>query len=731
MSSGKNTNQWHPVSIMLAGTMATAIIGTVTPLVHGLRSWVPGVAGVFLAAMTFLVGMVLVNAGTVTIWRIVHTMTCLIGGGVLAALIATWGWSSLYAIILIGSALALLILSYGIPVPVEKPTEVDDGVDRRPAPVREWEALLRAIVGKPVVVEAVRPWDVPEDGERVTVALPPDGSVTADRISDPKITTAIATARHLPHGCNVQVEDGEHQAQVHLDVMLRNTMTVEEVLQVDTTPRSVNDPIKVMNGARSEDIRICLREDTLVIGGATKSGKTTFLDGLIMRLNQCIDNLTWTLDLNGGGLAETHLRGLAFGAADRSPLDWCAGDPYEGLAMAAALVAIAHGRKTSTESVNRKRAAKTKEVPVDKDFPQITMVADEVGEMKKRGKAATINSLLDERIEQTIQIGRAEACRVIQSVLRGTTDVTTRGAKVQAAIRICLRMNEDVEYSHVLGRDPGSLRLTLKGQGWVLRGEDTRPILARTIRVAVDTVEAAAVAVLHLRPRLDEGSRTILAGLRVADIFPENVQEELWKNAPQLAEDLENGRLYTGRWERAAEMLSRIGGGVVQVKPAPAPKHRPVTSAPEGSNADKLLKMLGQTHTAADVEKPQAPRNASETKTPAPEQQAAEESTAPRVEVSDDDVAAVFAALMDPTHYGVSAPDPSPRPRPSLVKGSEPTVRERLLAALKDAYPEGMTSEQLAALPGITKQRRKQILDLLEERGVIRFEGSRWFYVQG
>ena len=85
---------------------------------------------------------------------------------------------------------------------------------------------------------------------------------------------------------------------------------------------------------------------------------------------------------------------------------------------------------------------------------------------------------------------------------------------------------------------------------------------------------------------------------------------------------------------------------------------------------------------------------------------------------------------MDPEKWGVSAPDPTPRPRTSLVTAGEPTARERLLTALREAYPDGLTPEQLAALPGITKQRRKQVLDLLEEKNVIRFDDSRWFFIQ-
>lgn len=718
MSSGKSGNtNWHPVSITLAGTMLTAIVGTVVPLVHALRWWVPGTAGVIFSGFTFIPGMVLVNNRSTTIWRVAHIMICLSGAGVLATLVAKDGWSSTYAMTLIIGAVVLFILSYGIPTAPDDAAPVDDGTDRRPQQVQNWEALLRAILGKPVTVESVKPWAEREDGERIAVLLPPDGSITVARIADPKVRDSIATARHLPHGCDVQIVDGEHQAQVFIDVMLRNTLAVEEVLTADVRPMSVNDEIKAMNGARGENIGICLRRDSLVVGGSTDSGKTTFLDGLIMRLDQMVDNLTWTLDLNGGGLAETHLRGFAFGKAPRSPLDWVAGDAYEALAMMCGLVEIAHFRKTSSESVRRKRAARTKELPVDKDYPQITVVADEMAEMKKRGKGATVLSLLDERIEQTIQIGRAEACRVIQSVLRGTTDVTTRGSKVQSSLRICLRMNEDAEYSHVLGVDPGNMRLTLFGQGWVLRRQDARPILARTLRADVDVVEESAIRCIPLRPKLDKDGRAVLANMRLLDIFPEALIDEVWEHAPQLAEDIEHGRLYSGRWDRAAEMIARIRGDEPEEKPAPPTRGRAETAAPAGSPADRLLKLLGQSRT------PVAPAGGS------PEQ-AATPKQAPRLKVSDADVTAAFEAMMDPEKWGVSAPDPTPRPRTSLVKAGEPTARERLLTALREAYPDGLTPEQLAALPGITKQRRKQVLDLLEEKNVIRFDDSRWFFIQ-
>lgn len=704
------TNGWHPVSKTLAGTMVTAITATAVPLVRGLPWWAPAVAAVFLAAFAFITGTIMVNNNQITGWRVSHLMACLVGAGSGASWIARTGWSPMLAVVLVIGAVGMLSLSYAVPAAVDTP-QVDDGADRRPTSVQRWEALLRQILGgKALTVVAVTPWEIPEDGDRVVVMLPATGELTVDLLADGKTRKAIATALRLPHGCDVSVLDGDHQGEVLIDVMKRNTLLKEEQVDVDTSPVSINDSFRIMRDAKGHEIKVCLRQEILTVGGAIGSGKTTFLDYVIMRLEQCTDALIWTMDLNGGGLAETHLRPYAFGTAPKPGLDWVAGDPYEALAMTAGAVEIGHDRKTCTESIRRRIAANTKLLPVDADMPAIVIMTDELAELQKRGSKASINSWTDQRIEQAIQIGRAEGVRVVLSILRGTTDVANRGSKVQSSIRMCLKMNENTEYGHVLGLDPGKMRLTLKGQGWVLRDTDSRPLLARTFDVLPDAATRQAAATTHLRPTLDQWGQDVLARLRLVDIFPEALIQEVWDNAPELADDIEHGRLYTNRWGRARPVLDRIGGTATEKRPAPPSTSRPMTSAKQGSQAEKVLFMLGQTR-----ESP-APKPAAST------DQAGTPAAASAID--DGDVDQVFSALIDPEQWArTGTPQEPKRPTtgPSLTKAPRvdeaATVAQQIIAALREAYPDAVPAARLSGIG--SKQRRSQVLEAMERRGTI------------
>jgi hypothetical protein len=345
-----------------------------------------------------------------------------------------------------------------------------------------------------------------------------------------------------------------------LDVMLRDCLTDSNVLLADDfSPVSVYDSFQVMTTPRGESLEVCLRSQSMVIGGAPESGKTTLLHRIILWLARCVDCLIWVVDANGGGVAEPWVRPWAMGKAGRPIIDWVAADEDEAAVLVAVATAIAKDRKTSPEAVCRRHGSDTTVLPVDEKLPAIVVLNDEGGEMRQAVSA--LGQLADQGISRLAQIGRAEAVRTIKSVLRGTADLLDKGMRVCAALRICLRMEEEDEYAHVLGKNPGKTALLHKGSGYLRRPEDPRPIFGRTVYMLLSQIERAAVACADLRPDLDDRARKVAARIRARDVLggrdPDGYPDVM---ALPVMRDVEAGLAYGNRWVRFAPRLAAMRG---------------------------------------------------------------------------------------------------------------------------------------------------------------------------
>jgi len=606
---------------------------------------------------------------------VAHRVAAVLAGCVWVAVVAYGGWG-VWAVVALASGAAIvagcevaagrgraMVLRVG---PAEQPG------DRRPEPVREWEAMLQRLAKRPVRVRELRPWPSRQDGLQVHVDLPEDMTVR-DLAA---LTDKIAAARRLPQGCIVRALDAEHQGAAILDVMLRDCLAADHPpAREPATPASIYDPISIAVTARGELVEAELREQSMIVGGTTGSGKTTLLHRLIMRLARCTDTLVWIVDLNGGGVAAPWIAAWAQGKADRPVVDWVAEDPVEAAVLIATANAIAKDRKTSPEALRRKRAANSHILPVDKDLPLIMVITDEGGEIRQM--SGLLADLVDEGITRLAQIGRAEGARVIMSVLRGTADLLSKGLRTVAGVRVCLRMAEEDEYSYVLGVHPGRTRLLHRGSAYVYRtDQDFRPLLARTSNVDLESIEAHAIATAHLRPRLDDRGRQVAARVTVRDVLDgrdPSSHPELSRHPALL--DVVAGGAYELRWERKARMLAQIRGEEVpEDEPAPGRSERP-TVAPVGSAAERLLLATGVLAT------------------PEPERVPARQLTLVR-----------------------SEPEPEQRPE---------TAREAVLLALRDARPDPLALAQVhAQVLGlgvqVTPQRVHQVLTALAQRGEVR-----------
>src|SRR5262249_24225717 len=143
------------------------------------------------------------------------------------------------------------------------------------------------------------------------------------------------------------------------------------------------------------------------------------------------DCLIWVVDTNGGGVATPWLEPWARGEANIPVIDWVAPTDEEAAVMVAVAAAIAKDRKTSPEANRRKRAANSMILPVDADLPAILVLTDEGGEVRQ--SVSLLGQLAATGISRLAQIGRAEAVRVVMSVLRGTADLLDKGMRVMAA----------------------------------------------------------------------------------------------------------------------------------------------------------------------------------------------------------------------------------------------------------------------------------------------------------
>ncbi|MEU5946328.1 hypothetical protein ABZ793_12290 [Micromonospora sp. NPDC047465] len=633
-----------------------------------------------------------------------HRALAVAGACLWAAMVARSGWTDGRAVAIVGGALIVAALEYAIPgarpAPIGWVGQTAEAVDRRPTEVLSWETLLRQLTRKELHVREIRPWARPSDGQQIHVDLPVDMTVK-DLAA---ICDKIAAGRRLPQGCVVEAKDGAHQGSAVLDVMLRDCLAGDSrVIAEPTSPASINDSFDVATTARGEELTVCLRQKSAVIGGTVGSGKTTLLHRIIFFLARCTDTLVWVVDFNGGGVAAPWIRPWAVGAASAPVVDWVADTPEEAAVMLAVGRAIAKDRKTSREAIRRKRAANTTVLPVDKDLPAFVILTDEGGEVRQA--AGLLARLVDDGIARLAQIARAEGGRVVMSVLRGTGDLLGKGLRSVAGVRVCLRMEEEGEYDHVLGVNPGRARLLHIGSTYVYRTDtDYRPVLARTVDVDLDSIEQHAVATARLRPRLDERAQQVAAKVTVQDVLDGRDP----RDNPDIARlpvmrDVENGRAYEGRWERKAAMLAELRGEDVPddepaLLPAAVPD-RPTVAAP-GSAAERLL--LG---TGVVVEQP-----APQPRRPEPEP------------AGQRDMLAEAEALLSPEHLALDGTPGESGSRPA-------TAREAILLVLRDARPDLLTNAQVHARVveagyEVSPQRVHQLLTALTSKGEVRQVGT-------
>lgn len=626
-----------------------------------------------------------------------HRMTVVVGTGawVIWALNAAFLTAPFVTLLAGTVALAVLGIACQSPPVLEKPVvrEPEPERDNRHEVIRRWEAIIRSVTGWDVTVTGWEPWEKREDGLRLFVELPGDKGTTAAELA--QRTHNLQASGKLPVGCAVEIKPYGHQGAAVIDIMLRNTLVDFDAVHVEpTTPASLTDSFPVITTPRGEVLSICLRIATMVIGGTVGSGKTTLLHRIIMWLARCTDTLIWIIDLNGGGVAEPWINAWATGRADNPVVDWVAGTPDEAAAMVAVAGAIARDRKTNREARRRRHDANSMVLPIDAGMPGIIVLTDEGGELRQA--SGQFGRLAEKGTARLAQIGRAEGVRLIMSVLRGTADITNKGLRVNAAIRLCLRMQEPDEYGHVLGANPGKVDLGgAIGAGFLMTPDISRPVLGRTVNVDLAGIDVHSVACARLRPALDQWGLAAAAKVTPAAIL-DGREPEKEDMAFRIMQDAARGEVYTNRWKRYARELAEMRGEDYEEDPADA---RPDVPAGPLSVLDRLAARVLRTDPAGVA--------------PAPDPEPAQ----PAAQVVEEVPGGAKIIQMFRERVPDQQPAPADPPAPA-------TAREQIVALVRAAGTRGVSASDLKRQVDAGHSRVFALLSELRDSGELAQNGA-------
>jgi len=697
----------HVPSYALIGLLGPVVTALACQTIPGIPAAVPTAAGVLLAIVTYAAR----NTRSTTATRAALTALFVAAGSIWASVAATAGITPLGCVVLaVGVTIGTMVM-LAIPIPLTK-EELEAIAAAEAAALAEAEAaaaaadpnyglpagrtrqeetmqaLLRRLSNTNISVVKIESWETPDDGMDIRVSLV-EGMEPKDLVNLCGKIQSTPQLR-LPQGCVVTVLDGDYQCEAVIRVMLRDCLKDHIILDEyeSATPASINDPFPLMRSPQGNWFTVCLRIFCMIVGGTTGSGKTTLLNRIIAYLARCTDALIWVVDFNGGGLGAPWNRPFEEGKTTKPIIDWLGDTEEESAVIMACAKGIAKGRKTDRESVQMRRDAGTNVLPLSPKKPAIVVLTDEGGEVRQA--ANVLGQIVCSQISSLAQIGRETGVRVIMSVLRGTADLLDKALRTVCSIRVCLRMDEEGEYDHVLGRNPGRVRLMHTGSAWIYRTtQDYRPVVGRSVDVPPAFVEQHAIDCANLRPDLDKAGQAICANIKLTDVFagrdPGNYEELL--DHPALV-DVTTGTAYTRRHQRRAERLSAIERG--EDPDSQAGRRTATTDVPTAPRASSATASLLNQVDKLGTGRKSAP---------------AARATAPTTTPSETDV---FNALTSGKHLmleghcpidttNTTFPASAPTTGETIPDAPTTTLRERLNLMLTDIYPNGLKAGEIEA----------------------------------
>lgn len=434
----------------------------------------------------------------------------------------------------------------------------------------EWEARFRRVCQVSVTVTAIRPWPTGA-GYDVHGKLPPGGATLSALRSR---CEALATDADLPIGCGVEIEPGESRATFVAHVSTVNRLEAETIpYPEDYSPTSIYDPIDLGEHRNSSVARVLLREDSVVVIGQKRSGKTNTLDVITTGVGRCRDAVVMHIDLNGGGVSQAWLHPWLTGQTERPAVTWAAASPEEALYLTTAALAIAKHRKSAYREF--KVNSDSKLLRLSAELPEIVIVVDEAAE--SMGTGAHRDPILRQvraNLEEIQRIGGNEGVNVVLSGLRATQDVISPAVIKQSRVRIGMLVQDQEELAYLFGWqhrdaiDPADL--SGKGTGFIATGSQT-PAPFKAYFMTPSQITRAAIAIANQRPELDPASAEVADG-----------EFELDLGGPRT---VTVKGLYSSRYERMRAAFT--GQDVPEVNAAPAARPAPAAPAADTAHAPR------------------------------------------------------------------------------------------------------------------------------------------------
>lgn len=312
----------------------------------------------------------------------------------------------------------------------------------------EWAALIRGIchvtVEEIIAVDDWPPTKTCADPGFTVEARLGGGKTWADVAA---YAPNLASKARLPHGCRVNVSEGNGADLVLLDVNTHNTLAEEVPYPEDCEQRSVNDDYPIGVRRDGSERTVNTRENSVLIGGKKGGGKTNFENVFMAKNNEAVDGLTCVVDLKGD-LIPPWVQPYLDGRAECPGVDWPAGTVEQGIRMCEALIRMGDARAAAPEYIRLKREHDTNLLPVSATLPQFTLYIDE-------GKGITGANVRDPKlmklaglIETLREKYRSQGINVVFTCLR--TIATALGgtdARVQSAILMLVSSKREEIYN--------------------------------------------------------------------------------------------------------------------------------------------------------------------------------------------------------------------------------------------------------------------------------------------
>jgi hypothetical protein len=380
-----------------------------------------------------------------------------------------------------------------------------DAAAERVKSASEWSArLARVCQVNDAEVINVEKWQDSEGNDTDTgytleVKLPKGG---ASWRTVAGYSEALAADADLPEGCGVEVCSGASRGVCLIKVSTVNALFETIDLPKDATPLDFTQDFDIGAHRDRTLAMVNMRENSGILAGEKRSGKTNQLQAFITRFVRMHNLLVWVIDYNGGGVALPWIQAWEeLGRPGRPPIDWVADNDQEVEAMVGAAVRIAKARKLQYQ--RHMRDNNTDLLPLTPEIPGVMIVTDEGAELLGDPKKKHISGPFVE----ILRIAGAVGVNELSCFLRATSDATGDPmVKQQSRMRVGMRMADEAEISYLFGwkAKVGPEDMPEKGFGAVTMDPNQQPSIFKGYRVLPSDINWMVENTSEIRPELDK-----------------------------------------------------------------------------------------------------------------------------------------------------------------------------------------------------------------------------------